>query len=228
MKNGLLAILISFSICACTAIPDVATPIATPASASNDANRLAMFAKLRAELEAILESDQKVRESYKPDMDQKELRALSEKMEIVDTANQVRLEELVKQHGWPETKDVGNKAAYGAFYVVQHAPSDYKKRYFPMVQKAMERGDIARSVFVLLEDRIRMYDGLPQRYGTQISVTKGIRTFWKIEDEANVDKRRAEVGLGPLAEYAKRNSVPYVPYAERVAREAEAKTEVKK
>jgi hypothetical protein len=228
MKNGLLAILISFSICACTAIPDVATPIATSTAASSDANRPAAFAKLRAELETILESDQKVRESYRPDMDQKELRALSERMETVDTANQARLEEIVKQHGWPETKDVGSKAAYGAFYVVQHAPPDYKKRYFQMVQQAMERGDIAKSVFVMLDDRIRMYDGQPQRYGTQITNIKGVRAFWQIEDEANVDKRRAEVGLGSLAEYAKRNSVPYIPYVERVAREAEAKAEVKK
>lgn len=32
------------------------------------------------------------------------MRALSEEMKIVDTANQLRLEEIVKKHGWPEKK----------------------------------------------------------------------------------------------------------------------------
>jgi hypothetical protein len=69
-----------------------------------------------------------------------------------------------------------------------------------------------------------MYSGMPQRYGTQvINDGKGIATFWQIEDEANVDKRRAEVGYGPLAEHAKRQNVQYVPYAERAAKEAVAK-----
>jgi hypothetical protein len=228
MKNIFLAILISISICACTAVPEAVTPITQPQSASNDADRLSTLAAVRAELEAMHHSDQKVREGYKIGMDQKELRGYLEKLEIVDTANQLRLDEIVKQHGWPETKDVGTKAVRGAFLVVQHAPQQYKKRYFTMVQKAMERGDLPKSEFAKLDDRVRMNDGQPQRYGTQITDIAGIRTFWQIEDEANVDKRRAEIGLEPMAELARRSNVQYIPYAERRAQEAKAKTEAKK
>lgn len=238
MKNILLATLTSLSLCACTALPAAttstdtppATPPATPTSALNDASRLSSLATLKAELEALLESDKKVREGYKPGvvMDQKALRAMWEKMEIVDAANQKRLDEIVKQHGWPEKKDVGAKAVIGAFIVVQHSPREYMKRYAPMVQKAMERGDLSKDRFAMFDDRLRMKYDQPQRYGTQITDITGARIFWQIEDEANVDKRRAEVGYEPLAEYAKRMKVPYVPYAVRIAREAEAKTEANK
>ena len=74
-----------------------------------------------------------------------------------------------------------------------------------------------------------MYFDQPQRYGTQVnSDANGVRTFWPIEDEANVDKRRAEVGYEPMAEYAKRHKVQYVPYAERVTRDGNAKVETTK
>ncbi len=36
-------------------------------------------------------------------------------------------------------------------------------------------------------------------------------SFHPIEDEINVDQRRAAVGLGPLAEYAKRFGFVYEP-----------------
>jgi len=231
MKNSLFAILTSFLICACTAIPEAATPIATPPSASNDASKPSTLATLKAELEALADRDQWVREGYKPGivMDQKAQRAMWERQQIGDTANQVRLDEIVKQHGWPEKKDVGAKAAYAAFIVVQHSPREYMKRYAPMMQKAVERGDLPKSDFAMFDDRLRMYYDQPQRYGTQVNTdTKGISTFWQIEDEANVDKRRAELGYPPLVEYAKRYKVQYVPYAERIARQAEAKTEAKK
>lgn len=35
--------------------------------------------------------------------------------------------------------------------------------------------------------------------------------FHPIEDEANVDKRRAEIGLGPLEEYARLFGIEYKP-----------------
>lgn len=229
MKNTLLVIFTSLSICACTVIQEAATPIATPPSTLNDGGKPSTLATLKAELEGLADSDLKVRKGFKRGMDQNALRAFSEELKIVDTANQLRLDEIVKQHGWPEKKDVGAKAAYAAFIVVQHAPSEYMKRYAPMVYEAMERDDLPKPEFARFDDRLRMRYGQPQRYGTQVNTDeKGISTFWQIEDEANVDKRRAEFGYEPLAEHAKRYKVSYVPYAERIAPETQEKPEGKK
>ena len=152
------------------------------------------------------------------------MRAIFDQMQVVDTANQARLDELVAQHGWPVAKDVGENAVRGAFMVVQHARLEYMRRYESMIAKSAERGDLPKWEFARFDDRLRMYSGMPQRYGTQTNTDeKGITTFWQIEDEANVDKRRAEIGYGPLAEHAKRHNVQYVPYAERAAKGAAEK-----
>lgn len=103
------------------------------------------------------------------------------------------------------------------------------KRYAPMVYEALQRGDLPKPEFARFDDRLRMRYGQPQRYGTQVDTDeKGITTFWKIEDEANVDKRRAEYGYESLAEYAKRYKVSYIPFADRIAPEAQEKPEAKK
>ena len=54
----------------------------------------------------------------------------------------------------------------------------------------------------LLEDRVRLRDGKPQLYGSQ--VTRNPAGQWEARDLENpekVDERRASVGLPPLAEY---------------------------
>lgn len=81
----------------------------------------------------------------------------------------------------------------------------------------MENGDADKQSFAMLDDRVRMHEGRPQRYGSQIRGNRDTKmTFWQIEDEESVDKRRAEMGLEPLAEYAKRfKGLEYVPFAER-------------
>jgi hypothetical protein len=91
------------------------------------------------------------------------------------------------------------------------------KRYLPILQNAMENGEADSQSFAYLDDRVRMIEGRPQRYGSQVQGSPNSKmTFWQIEDEENVDKRRAEMGLEPLAEYAKRfKGLEYVPLAER-------------
>jgi hypothetical protein len=220
MKHLFLSLMTCVLISACTAIPEAAAPTAEV----NDASKTSTLAVLKAEFEALLESDQKLRGGFQRGMDQKAMRAIFDQMQVVDTANQARLDELVERHGWPLAKDVGEKAVLGAFIVVQHARLEYMRRYESMIAKSAERGDLPKWEFARFDDRLRMYAGMPQRYGTQTNTDeKGITTFWQIEDEANVDKRRAEVGYGPLAEHAKRHNVQYVPYAERAAKEAAAK-----
>ena len=54
----------------------------------------------------------------------------------------------------------------------------------------------------LLEDRVALRKGKKQIYGSQIGIYEnGTYYVDDLEDPDNVDKRRAEVGLGPLAAY---------------------------
>jgi len=48
---------------------------------------------------------------------------------------------------------------------------------------------------------VRVAEGQPQIYGTQNRAVDGKVVSEEIEDAAQVDNRRAAVGLGPVAEY---------------------------
>jgi hypothetical protein len=53
----------------------------------------------------------------------------------------------------------------------------------------------------MLEDRIRVAEGRPQRYGTQFDWdASGEMSPMPVEEAEHVDERRRAVGLGPLAD----------------------------
>ncbi|MBL8510078.1 MAG: hypothetical protein JNM52_00405 [Betaproteobacteria bacterium] len=174
---------------------------------------------LRLELETMLDTDQKHRRAISAADDESERQRLWAEQLVIDKANQVRLDDMVKQAGWPKKSEWGFKASQAAFLIAQHAPLEVMKRYYPLLQAALAEGELLKGNFALFEDRIRMYEMRPQLYGSQLKrdPQTGKQFFWPIEDEANVDKRRAEMELEPLADYARRfKNVEYVPYAQRV------------
>jgi hypothetical protein len=70
---------------------------------------------------------------------------------------------------------------------------------------AAATGDVSLIHVAMLEDRIRSNEGKGQRYGTQFDWDQGgLISPLPIEDEPNVDNRRAKIGLTPLAEDVRR------------------------
>jgi hypothetical protein len=116
---------------------------------------------------------------------------LRKRQTAIDRSNQAQLDVIVRQYGWPTIRLVGAEAAAGAFEIVQHAGLDYQKKYLPVIREAVANRQAAGPNLALLEDRVRIREGRKQLYGTQ--------THEPIEDPANVDSRRARLGLGPLA-----------------------------
>lgn len=123
----------------------------------------------------------------------------------VDSVNLVRLERIISERGWPRISEVGRPGANSAFLVVQHSPLEVQERYLPMLQVAVEAGEGRAADLAYLTDRIRIRKNLPQLYGSQVCTddATGAMVFCPIEDEANVDVRRAAVGLEPLSGYAR-------------------------
>ena len=84
-----------------------------------------------------------------------------------------------------------------------------------MIRQARAEGKVTPGNLATLEDRILIRQGKKQVYGTQLKTdTSGINTLFPIEDEANVDKRRASMGMIPLKEYLKRFGIAYSPQGE--------------
>ncbi|MFD2512897.1 DUF6624 domain-containing protein [Pontibacter locisalis] len=173
---------------------------------------------LKNELESIYETDQQIRREFlaareKHGMESVEVKALGHKMEQIDKENQEKVVAIIEQHGWPGKSMVGMQASTAAFLVIQHAPQEIMEKYLPLMRMAAAKGEASNNHLAMMEDRVRMNKGLPQLYGSQVQMNPETKQWelYKVEDESNLDKRRAEVGLGPIKEYLKRMGVEYTP-----------------
>lgn len=111
---------------------------------------------------------------------------------------------MIKKFGWPGTDLVGWDGTEAAFTLVQHAAHSLQKELLPLVKKKFKAGIIRGPNYALFLDRVLVEDGKPQVYGSRpkpFDQWNGEPALYPIADEANVDKRRAEVGLSSLAEY---------------------------
>lgn len=129
------------------------------------------------------------------------------RMREIHERNAARLQVLMELHGWPGRSRVGEEAAAAAWLILQHAIGNppLQRRGLELMKGAAASGDVSRIHVAMLEDRIRSNEGKGQRYGTQFDWDeKGLLSPLPIEDEAGVDKRRAEIGLMPLEEDIRR------------------------
>ena len=173
---------------------------------------------LRRELLRRVEQDQAIRNELiskgmaRPD------KAILARMQAIDTANTERVRAIVRQYGWPGPELVGRDGAEAAFLLVQHADLAFQKEMLPLVARAYKSGGLSGQSYALLLDRVLVGEGKPQVYGTQakrFEEWEGQEPVLEpIEDEANVDKRRAEVGLPPLSEYREMLKRMYFPQSQ--------------
>lgn len=162
---------------------------------------------LRRELEAMHETDQAQRKEMasverEHGAGSAQMAELWKKQTASDTHNIRRLEEIIAEIGWPKRSVVGERAAGAAFLILQHSDLSYQKKYLPLTRAAVAEKEMRASNLALLEDRILLREGKKQIYGSQVQRNEaGEWEARSLEDPAQVDQRRAAVGLPPLAEY---------------------------
>lgn len=153
--------------------------------------------ELRKELLEMQRVDQEYRSTFH---DPKKLAAMGD----VDGRNTARMKEIIDRFGFPTRTMVGREGAGAAWLLVQHADADpkFQRRCLDMMSK-LPPDEYSRSNLAYLTDRVRVAEGKPQLYGTQFHTVDGKLVPRPIEDEANLDRRRKEVGLQSMAEYTK-------------------------
>lgn len=126
-----------------------------------------------------------------------------ELMQTVDADNTAALQRIIDEHGWPGTSLVGEQAANAAWLIAQHAAPDFQLRALDLIRNAVEHGEATKMQLAYLTDRCLMHQEQPQLYGTQYVDAQDGRGYqlWKVVEPDTLDARRAEVGLGPQAEY---------------------------
>lgn len=132
------------------------------------------------------------------------LENVTARVKAIDADNTKWLKGVVEKHGWPSITLAGRDGADAAWLLVQHADADpkFQRQCLDLMIK-LPKNEVSQEKLAYLTDRVLLAEGKKQRYGTQFITVEGRWKVRPLEDEANVDQRRAEVGLPPLAEYAK-------------------------
>jgi len=166
---------------------------------------------LVAQLNKIYEEDQsyrmkigEVEKEFGRDSD--EMKALWKTINEKDSVNLIAVKKILDERGWLGAEVVGGRGNTTLFLVIQHADLETQEHYLPMMREAVKDGKARGSSLALLEDRVAMRNGKEQIYGSQINRDKATGEFFvfPVVDPENIDARRAEVGLGPIADYAGR------------------------
>ena len=117
--------------------------------------------------------------------------------------NEKKLLELLDKYGWPSASEVTEYAAAGAALIINHTTYELRSKYFPMLEESFKKGEAQPLRYAKMRDRILIEEGKEQLYGTQIKFENMLRKPYPIKDPEFVDKRRVEIGLGPLRPYLK-------------------------
>jgi hypothetical protein len=141
----------------------------------------------------------------------KEMKGLLEMMGDKDSVNLIRVEAILDNYGWLGTNVVGEAGNTTFYLIIQHADKDTRAKYLPMMRDAVKENRAKASDLALMEDRVALEAGKKQLYGSQLAqdLQTGKYYFRPIEDEANVNNRRAAMGLEPLEYYAQQWGMVY-------------------
>ncbi len=154
---------------------------------------------LRKELETLKQSNQmRVRADV---ANNKRADDLFQGLKETRNKNAAALCQMLKTYGWPSAELVGAEGVEATFYLVKNSSSELQMDLLPVVIAAINKGVLPRAEFPGYFDLLRLKVGLKQVFGTQATLANGFLVLYPIEAEAQVDARRKEFGLGPLAQY---------------------------
>jgi hypothetical protein len=124
------------------------------------------------------------------------------RMEEVHRANAHQLRVIIEEYGWPDEELVGQEGAEAAWLIAQHSIAEptFMRLCRGLLDVASQTDRVPRWQFAYIDDRIRVFEGKPQRFGTQHDLKPDGVVVSTLEDSAQVDTWRREVGLATISE----------------------------
>ena len=171
--------------------------------------------QLIAQLSEIAQTDQQYRNlpvsaaGKKYGWNSTQVNELMQKQSVLDIANLAKVEKMITQYGYPGKTLVGERYMSTAFMVIQHSDHEVQVEYLPLLTEAANKGELNWSSLALMIDRVKTGNGEKQVYGSQMLNHDNVRQLYPIEDEVNVNIRRAKIGLAPLQDYLKKFNIVY-------------------
>lgn len=120
----------------------------------------------------------------------------------IDVENTNRLKFYIAKFGLLSADKVGPITARGTTILAIHADHDveFQMRYQGLLNEHDQSIDYLKAI---LADRIQVNLNQPQIYGTQSRKDR----LWPIQDLNNIDTRRTQVGLPPIATLTKNAAI---------------------
>ncbi|MCF4100377.1 hypothetical protein L1I30_01745 [Gillisia sp. M10.2A] len=127
----------------------------------------------------------------------------TKEMEKLHNLNAKLLNDIIETAGYPTVDKVGKEASEAAWFVIQHsiAQPAFMKKCAELLKKAVLENKAEATNLAYLTDRIAVFEGKKQLYGTQFDWDKtGKLSPNEIDDLAKVNQRRKSLGLNTLEE----------------------------
>lgn len=119
--------------------------------------------------------------------------------------NERKVTNILDNYGWPTYEMIGEQGNWTICNVIQHSDNEVRLKYLPLMRQAVKEKKLEPRFLVRAEDRIATERGDLQIYGGQMKYYPETKSFnvWPVLDPVNIDKRRAEIGLEPIAIFLK-------------------------
>lgn len=127
----------------------------------------------------------------------------NEDMAQLHKTNATRLNEIIDSIGYPTIEKVGKEASEAAWLIIQHSigQPEFMKNCALLLKRAVIEKKAKPQNLAYLTDRIAVFEGKPQRYGTQYDWDEnGQLSPEHFEDVDKVNQRRLSIGLNSLEE----------------------------
>lgn len=151
-------------------------------------------------LKPLVERDQFVREALEKRGILHD--AYHPEMEKVHIENARKLKNLIQLMGFPVLSNANEEGVRLAWLIIHHSISlpDFMRECMVEMRMAAAQNDYPLELLAYTDDRIAIFEGRPQLYGTHFDWQGGSLRPSPIADPQFVDHRRQSLGLPPIAE----------------------------
>ncbi|AFL81233.1 hypothetical protein Aeqsu_1753 [Aequorivita sublithincola DSM 14238] len=169
---------------------------------------------LTTKLETLFMKDQTFRRIYieaenKLGADSDAYEYFWEVVEAQDKVLEKELIDILDKYGWLGISQVGRLANGTQWSVLQHGTVASKEKYAPLLKASVLNNESQAIHYARLIDRMLLNSDRLQLYGTQINYATHTPTFYELKDPEFVDKRRNELGLDSIEEFARSNKIEW-------------------
>lgn len=130
---------------------------------------------------------------------------LENSIRTTDSVNFYRLKKITDTYGFPGYTMVGKDFSDSFWNLVQHQDNhlEYQKEVLALMKIEVDKKNASGTYYAYLTDRVLVNSNEEQEFGTQMRINEAGTSYEPkpVIDPANLNTRRASVGLTTIEEY---------------------------